>query len=151
MFADIHPDTVRILDKPIDKETVLHEIVKTACTVHNISDCDGILSGVIDREAKLSTGIGLEIAVPHCLTDQVDHIILVPMLVRKGIDYNSVDGVPVKLLFLIISPKNNISAHINCLSTISHAISDETTRKKLLSAESSEELYKMLIAIKLWK
>lgn len=151
MFADIHPDAVRVLDNEIDKETALHDIVETACRVYDITDCDSILAAVIDRESKLSTGIGLEIAVPHCLTDKVDQILLAPMLVRNGIDYNSVDGLLVKLLFLILSPKYDISAHINCLSIISHAVSDETTRKKLLSAQSARELYEMLVEIKLWK
>ena len=151
MFAVIHPDSVRVLDVLMDKETALHEIVKTACSVYQLNDRDSILSGVIDRESKLSTGIGLEIVVPHCLTEQVNHIILVPMLTTQGIEYNSVDGLPVKLLFIIISPKNNISAHINCLSTIFHAVSNEATRKKLLTSKSTKQLYELLISIKHWK
>ena len=97
-----------VVNEPLDKEEALGRIIHKACSVFSISDCDTILSAIIDRESKLSTGIGLGIAVPHCRSDKVRNIIIAVMLLTPGIEYNSVDGQPVRLIFLIISPTQDV-------------------------------------------
>jgi mannitol/fructose-specific phosphotransferase system IIA component (Ntr-type) len=69
------------------------------------------------------------------------------MLIPKGIEYNSVDGRPVKLIFLIISPSEDIQRHLACLSAISYAVSDEEMRLAFIHSTSSEELYTKLLTI----
>jgi len=147
MFTKLRKNMVIIYNENLDKEEALERIIKLACTEFNIPDCDEIFSMVFERETKLSTGIGLEIAVPHCRSEQVQSVITAAMLVPSGIEYNSIDGKPVKLIFLIISPINDIQGHIACLSAISHAISDESTRLKLLNSTSSDKLYENLAEI----
>ena len=142
MFAVLHPDAVIISSGKLDKETAITSVVELACRVYTIGDCSEILENVIDRESKLSTGIGLEVAVPHCWSTQVQHCVLAVMLVTDGVEYNSVDNQPVKLIFLIISPVKDITGHLTSLSAISQAASDETIRTRLLSATSVEELYR---------
>ena len=63
------------------------------------------------------------------------------ILFTRGIEYNSVDGQPVKLMFLIVSPTEDVRGHIACLSAISHAVSDEEIRQKLINAEKPDELF----------
>ena len=147
MFTKLIKNAVVICDENLVKEEALERIINLACTEFYIPDCNEIFSMVFERETKLSTGIGLEIAVPHCRSEQVKSVITAAMLVPSGIEYNSIDGKPVKLIFLIISPKNDIQGHIACLSAISHAISDENTRLKLLNSASSDELYENLTGI----
>lgn len=131
----------------MDKEEALERIINLACKEFNLSDYDEIFSMVFECETKLSTGIGLEIAFPHCRSEHVEHVITAAMLVPSGIEYNSVDGKPVKPIFLIISPKNDIQGHIACLSAISLAISDENAGLKLLNSASSDEPYENLTGI----
>lgn len=143
MFTEIRPEAVTIVRTAMDKEAALKAVVGIACRVYELTDCDDVFSRVADREAKLSTGIGLEVAVPHCRTPEVDHIVITPMLVPAGVEYNSIDGKPVKLIILILSPEYDISGHIGALSAISRAVSDETARRKLLAAGSSDDLYRL--------
>lgn len=144
MFATLNPDAIIITDDIIDKETAITRLVKQACDIYQLSDSKEILDKVIDRETKLSTGIGLEIAVPHCRTQQVGHVAMAVMVVRHGLEYNSIDGIPVKMLFLIISPERDITGHLICLSVISQAVSDETTRTQLLNSKTPQELFDRL-------
>jgi len=147
LFANLNPEAIIISDDRIDKETAITRLDKQACDVFQLPDSKEILDKVIDRESKLSTGIGLEIAVPHCRTPQVGHVAMAVMLVRQGIDYNSIDGKPVKMLFLIISPERDITGHLICLSVISQAVSDETTRMQLLNSKTPNELYDYLNSV----
>lgn len=145
MFARLEKNAVLVCNDCKDKEDALGRLVNLACSVFEIGSCDEIFSKVIEREAKLSTGIGLEIAVPHCRSEQVLSVLIAVLLIPDGINYNSIDGKPVKLIFLIISPKSDIQGHIVALSTISHAISDEELRQKLLNSKTSDELYRNLL------
>ncbi len=150
MFENLKREAVMFVREPMDKEEALNRIIFRACEVFRIPDCDSILSSIIDRESKLSTGIGLGVAVPHCRSEKVQKIITAVMLAARSIEYNSVDGQPVRLIFLIISPVHDVQGHIACLSTISHAVSDEETRKRLMDSRSDEELFDNLRAARTW-
>jgi fructose-specific phosphotransferase system IIA component len=150
MFQNLIKDAVIVTNERMEKEEALNKIIMTACRAFSISDCDSILSAIIDRESKLSTGIGLGIAVPHCRSDKVKQIAIAVVLLSEGIEYNSVDGQPVRLIFLIISPLHDVQGHIAALSTISHAVSDEEVRMRLLNSKNDEELYENLTEIRSW-
>jgi fructose PTS system EIIBC or EIIC component len=145
MYGKIEKDAVLICPDCLNKEEALNRIVKLACDAYKIKNLDEILSMVIERETKLSTGIGLEISVPHCRSNQVENVIISVILIPQGIQYNSIDGKPVKLIFLIISPQKDIQGHIMALSSVSHAISDEEIRQKLLNSKTNDELYDTLV------
>jgi mannitol/fructose-specific phosphotransferase system IIA component (Ntr-type) len=150
MFENLKREAVMYIKEPLDKEEALNRIIFRACEVFRIPECDSILSSIIDRESKLSTGIGLGVAVPHCRSEKVQKITTAIMLTAKGIEYNSVDGQPVRLIFLIISPVHDVQGHIACLSTISHAVSDEETRKRLMNSRSDDELFENLQGVQTW-
>ncbi len=150
MFENLKREAVMYVSEPLDKEEVLNRIITRACEVFRIPDCESILSAIIDRESKLSTGIGLGVAVPHCRSEKVQKIITSVMLTSEGIDYNSVDGQPVRLLFLIVSPIHDVQGHIAYLSTISHAVSDEDIRRGLMDSRSDDELYENLVNARTW-
>lgn len=151
MFEKLKREAVMVVHEPLEKEEALRKIIHQTCSVFSIPDCDSILTAIIDRESKLSTGIGLGIAVPHCRSDKVPQITIAVMLLTAGVEYNSVDGQPVKLIFLIISPTQDVQGHIACLSTISHAVSDEETRMLLLNSRTSEELRENLVRVRSWE
>lgn len=151
MFESVKKEAVIIVNESLDKEEALNRIILRVCEVFHISDCDSIISAIIDRESKLSTGIGLGIAVPHCRSERVQKIIMGVLLLSNGVDYNSVDGQPVRLIFLIVSPIHDVQGHIAYLSAISHAVSDEETRLRLLNSASPDELYDNLVHARAWE
>jgi len=102
---------------------------------------------IIERESRLSTGIGLEVAVPHCSSGHVAGLVSGVMLAPRGIEYNAVDSLPVKLLFLVVSPTGDIGSHLSALSAISRAVSIEEVRLDLLGDGSADELYEKIIAV----
>ncbi|MCE5251555.1 PTS sugar transporter subunit IIA [bacterium] len=140
-------EAVSICNDSPDKETALYMIIDLVCTTYNISFTEEITSAIMERENKLSTGIGLGIAVPHCRNDRLKTAVSAAILFPSGIEYNSVDGQPVRLVILIISPTDDVRGHIACLSSISHAVSDEDTRQKLINSSSADRLYEYLVSI----
>ena len=134
-------DAVTVTSETMNKSEILEYLIHLVSSVYNLPYYNEILNLIMAREDKLSTGIGLGIAVPHCLIDKTSQIVVGAMLVLNGVEYNSVDGQPVKLIFLIISQVNDITGHIACLSSISRAVSDDMTRMKLLNSLTADELY----------
>lgn len=147
MLHGLIREAVAIVDTVSDKEEALSLLVSMTCEAQSIDYVDEILDAVLERESSLSTGIGLEIAVPHCRNDKLTNIINGALLVTSGVNYNAVDGKPVRLMFFIASPSNDIQGHLSCLSEISHAVADEDVRKTLLSCHSADNLFDMLTSI----
>jgi len=144
MKCNLVKEAVVVNNASLEKEDALTGIISKVCESYKISGFEEVYKSVIEREGKLSTGIGLGVAVPHCRIYGIDQIVAGVMLAPKGIDFNSVDGHPVKLIFLIISPMSEIQGHIACLSSISHLVSDEETRQLLISSKNSDELFQII-------
>lgn len=144
MFAHLDRNAVIVTDDILTKEQALTRLVGRACEVFGLYDPDEVLTALIDRESKLSTGIGLEVAVPHCRTPQVRHVVMAAMLAKHPVEYNSVDMLPVRLILLLLSPEHDITGHLASLSSISLATSDEAIRSELLSAADPETLFRCL-------
>jgi len=119
MLENFVREAVIVTSESLEKEEALERVVSQLCQAYHLPYYDEILERIIERESRLSTGIGLGIAVPHCKIDGIEHIFLGVMLNRHGIEYNSADKSPVRLLFLIISPETDYEGHIKCLSMIS--------------------------------
>jgi mannitol/fructose-specific phosphotransferase system IIA component (Ntr-type) len=128
-----------------DKTEALERLIRLVCDAYNLDCFDTIHRLIVERESKLSTGIGLEVAVPHCRIDTAREIVAGVMLIPHGIDYNSVDGLPVKLIFLLVSPTEDIRGHLACLSSISQAVSDEETRLRLILSKNTEAFYDAIL------
>ena len=123
---------------------VIEEMVNRLCQVHGPENRDGLLAAVLDREGKMSTGIGCGLAIPHAKVDFVDQMGIVACSVKRGLDFDAIDKEPVYLLFLIVSPANTTGPHIRALSAISRILSDADIRKNLIMAETPAEFYATL-------
>jgi mannitol/fructose-specific phosphotransferase system IIA component (Ntr-type) len=124
-----------------NKTEIIREMVDLLCRTCQIENRDGVLEAVLDRESKMSTGIGCGLAVPHGKVDFLDQMWVAACTVKRGIDFDAIDKGPVYLLFLIVSPSNNSGPHIRALSAISRIMSDADIRKNLIGANSPEEFY----------
>ncbi|MCW8806230.1 MAG: PTS sugar transporter subunit IIA [Ignavibacteriaceae bacterium] len=138
-------DTKNILTefKSENKEDVINELVDLLKGDERVSDLEEIRKCVFEREEKMSTGVGKGFAIPHGKTNSVTDILAAFGKSEKPIDYNSLDGEPVHLVFLLIGKENLLAKHIKLLSRISRMMNNEEFRKRLVQAESKESILKL--------
>jgi len=147
---------IRLSEQLSEKHIVIHSESEGAESivremVYMLSDelgpevCEDILDAVLAREKVKTTGIGHGVAVPHARTCLVKQLYCIAATSEKGIDFNTMDGKPAFLFFLIISPEFTVGSHLNIIAAISHLISKNATiSSDLNSALSSEEFIKIL-------
>lgn len=126
-----------------DKQAVLCELV------HLVADGSGgqfddILRAVQAREAVLSTGIGYGVAIPHGKSPTLPDLRVAAGVAATPIGFESLDGQPVRLFFLLVGPESASGAHVKALSRISRLVRREPFRQRLLQAQDSEEFYRFL-------
>jgi PTS system fructose-specific IIA component len=103
-----------------------------------------IWNALLDREKAMSTGIGGNIAIPHCTTDCVDEIIASLTLLKEDLDFKSLDNTPVKIIVLLIISRNNFDAHIKALASVAKTFQNLEIKKQILNANNPEEIYKII-------
>jgi mannitol/fructose-specific phosphotransferase system IIA component (Ntr-type) len=141
----------RLIEKSIiinssnrEKNALIEELVDALIKAYALEHRDSILDAVLDRESKLSTGIGCGLAVPHAKIEQIDKMYMVAMTVKEGVDFEAIDKEPVYLFFLVISPSSTVGPHIKALSSISRIMADSEVRKQLVNAETTESFLEIL-------
>ncbi|HOD34624.1 MAG TPA: PTS sugar transporter subunit IIA [Syntrophales bacterium] len=100
---------------------------------------------LMEREKLGSTGIGDGIAIPHGKLKGLDTLLLSFGRSRDGVDFESIDGKPVHLFFLLMAPESSTGQHLKALAKISRMLKDEHFRSELMSAQSAEDLYKAIV------
>jgi mannitol/fructose-specific phosphotransferase system IIA component (Ntr-type) len=135
---------VVILDKTSKKEVLDLLIDKLAETDFVKSKAD-LQAGIYEREELMSTGIGLNLGIPHVRMSSIRDLALAVALVKDGIDdYESLDSSVVKLVFMIVAREDQHAAHLKLLSHLSSNLKIDEIRENLLKAETAEELYAYL-------
>ena len=146
MIDSLRPECIRIGCEANSKEALLKEISEIA---QSSSALGSIGAGMIEeallkREELSSTGLGSGIAIPHCSFDTSGEFTVGLIVLKKGMEFDSLDGEPVHLVFFIIGDENNRNKHIKILSSISKIAKDKELYKKLLEAETPEKVSAML-------
>jgi PTS system nitrogen regulatory IIA component len=130
----------------IGKEEAIREIVRS---LHNAgrlkeSELDGVARAILSREELGSTGIGQGVAVPHTRHPTVDRLIGTVAISRRGVDFAALDGEPVDILFLLVSPPNQPGDHLRALENISRHLKDERFVSFLRQAKTREHVVELL-------
>jgi fructose PTS system EIIBC or EIIC component len=125
------------------KEEIINELVDLFKDDPRVEDIEKVRSAVLEREKVMSTGVGKGFAIPHGKTNAVKEIIGAFGKIKEGIDYESLDGNPVNLVFLLVGKDNLISTHIKLLSRISRLMNKDDFRHRLVEANSAEEIVKL--------
>lgn len=134
-----------ILDlKAREKVAVIKELTSALVEIKLISDEELFLADILKRENLESTGIGLGVAIPHARSKAATELIITFGRSSKGVDFNSLDGKPSHLVFLIASPEDQKSQYIMALARLSKILRREDTRVKLSEASSSDEVLDIL-------
>jgi len=128
------------------KEEALVALVDAAATSSAVIDREALLRAVREREAKLSTGIGLGIAVPHARIDAVDAFVVVVGRHASGLEFGSIDGRPVHIVVLIVGPREAKTPYLELLAQLSKRLKLEDVRKKVTSGASAAEVVDLLVA-----
>lgn len=140
----IKKDSIDLNVEASNKEEIIKKAVELMNKNGNISNKEKYLKLVMKREEEGSTGIGEEIAIPHGKGDSISAPGLAAMVIPDGVDFESLDGKPVKLLFLIAAPNNKENVHLDVLSRLSTLLMDEKFREQLLQAKSKDEFLKII-------
>ncbi|MBR5671865.1 MAG: cation:proton antiporter [Spirochaetales bacterium] len=122
------------------KEEAILELVDLVSKSPNITDRKVLLDDIMQREAKMSTGMEHGIAFPHAKSEGVKHLTVAIGRKKSGIEFDSLDGLPSQIFVLIASPTDEASPHLQVLAAMSGVLSQEENRKKILNAKSAEEI-----------
>ena len=132
-------ESIELNGSATDKKDVLNKMVDLMAKSGKISDIETYRAGVFAREEEGTTGIGEGIAIPHCKSDAVNAPGLAAMVVKGGVEFDSLDGAPVHILFLIAAPNTKDNVHLDVLSKLSVLLMDENFTKNLMEAKSVNE------------
>ncbi len=140
----LQPNCVKVPVENKDKEAVITELVDLLDANGLLLDRDIALEAVLARERTRSTGTGAGIAIPHGKCNAVKELVMAIGIAREPIEFESVDGKPVTILILLVSPADQTGPHIQALARISKLMLDEEFKQKLEKAASADEVYELL-------
>jgi len=127
-----------------NKKEVLEELT-TALLRHKQSlDKDALVEVLLEREKLGSTGIGDGIAIPHGKVSDLDELLLSFGRSVQGVDFDSMDGRPTHLFFLLVAPENSAGVHLRALAKISRLLKSAHFRKRLMDASTTEEIFHII-------
>lgn len=136
-LTDLIPQELIIADlKGDNKFQIIEELIDKLHQNDLIIDRDLALKDVIAREGYLSTGLENGLAIPHAKTDGVRQLVIAFGLKKNGLDFETLDGKPAHLIFLVLSPRDTAGPHIQALATISRNLKEKKIREALLKAGS---------------
>ncbi len=140
----LQPSCVKAPLEGKDKKSVITELVDLLNDSGLLLDKDVALEAVLMREQTKSTGIGSGIAIPHGKCKAVKELVMAIGIAGEPIDFESIDGKPVTIIILLVSPTDQTGPHIQALARISRLMLDESFKQALEKAASAEEVYELL-------
>ena len=126
------------------KRDVIVEMVNVMKSLNKIKKCDFIVENIMKREILGSTGIGYGVAIPHTKVDGLDTLLAMFGRSTEGIDFDSLDGLPVRLFFLLLTPKNSNGQHLRALTRIASLLKDHLLRQELLESKNATDIYSII-------
>ncbi|MCE5242030.1 MAG: PTS sugar transporter subunit IIA [Syntrophobacteraceae bacterium] len=123
------------------KKQVLEELIEALLAQKPHLDRDRLMAVLLERERLGSTGIGDGIAIPHGKLKDLDQLVLSFGRSSQGVDFESMDGKPVHLFFLLVAPENCAGIHLRALAKIARILKNGSVRKKLGSVGSKDDIY----------
>ncbi|MBW1916738.1 MAG: PTS sugar transporter subunit IIA [Deltaproteobacteria bacterium] len=127
-----------------DKRGAVEELAATLVTQDKTLSQAKVVEVLLERERLGSTGIGDNIAIPHGKLKNLSQLIISFGRSREGVNFDSMDGKPTHLFFLLIAPENSVGVHLRALAKISRMLKNPSFRQKLMDAPGPEEIYQLI-------
>jgi PTS system nitrogen regulatory IIA component len=142
---DILDSTSICLDlKSTQKEDVLAELCTVLESQGKIKDKQAVLTALMDRERLGSTGIGQGVAIPHGKSDSALELVAALGVSKKGVQFGALDGEPVFVIFLLISPPDSAGNHLKALARVSRLLKDKFFRQAIKEAKVADDVKKVI-------
>ena len=126
------------------KDGAIEELVDVLDRAGRVSDRNAVLDAVLERERAMSTGLEDGIAVPHAKTAAVDTLTAALGIRREGLEFESADGKPTKIVFLLIAEQNNPGPHVRALAKLARLLSDPEMRAALIKSKTAEDILEII-------
>lgn len=133
------PETVRVGMPGVEKDEVLNAVIDLLDGHPAVENLDDVRRDVFEREAQMSTGVGLGLALPHARTTAVTETVAALAITEEPVPFEAHDGEPVRLLFLLVGPDQARGRHIRLLGRVSRLMNHDPFRRQLLAATTSDE------------
>ena len=127
-----------------NKKGVLEELAQTMIPGPDELALPTVMEVLLDRERLGSTGIGDNIAIPHGKLAQLSQLMLCFGRSLKGVDFDSMDGKPSQIFFMLLAPVNSAGLHLKALAKISRMLMSQPFRDNLMKADGAEEIYRLI-------
>ncbi|HST60816.1 MAG TPA: PTS sugar transporter subunit IIA [Longimicrobium sp.] len=138
------PDRVRVPLRGTSKGALLEELVGVLRESGAVAEGDAVLEAVRAREQVLSTGVGSGVGIPHGKSDRAPELVMAAGVTAEPVDFDALDGAPVRLLFLLVGPESAAGPHVKALGRISRLVRKDEFRERLMDAASPEEFLAVL-------
>jgi PTS system nitrogen regulatory IIA component len=129
--------------KATKKKGVLEELAVPVSAISGIEP-DILVNVLLEREKLGSTGIGNGIGIPHGKLKELEDMVIGFGLSRQGVEFESIDGDPTHIFFVLMTPENSTGLHLKLLARISRILKNESFRERLMKAADSEEIYHII-------
>jgi len=140
----LDPKAVSANLQATDKEGVIKELVDLLYRAGSIKDKEKLLKILVSREALGSTGIGQGVGIPHGKCDGVKELVAAFGLSQKGVNFDSLDGEPVYIFFLLVAPEDSAGPHLKALARISRILKDKVFRETLKQCRDEKTILKLI-------
>ena len=141
----LKPANIKVPLQAKVKNEAIAELVNLLAANGEVSDAKKVLEAVLDREATRTTGIGNGLAIPHGKCNGTDHLVMAIGRPATPIDFQAIDGRPVNLIWLLVSPPDKTGPHIHALARISRLMTMDKFRSALAAAKSSQEIFDIIV------
>lgn len=141
----LKPQDIKIPLTAKTKIEAITELVQVLATNGQLSDPKKVLDAVLDRESTRTTGIGNGLAIPHGKTNGTSGLVMAIGKPAQPIEFNSIDGRPVTIIWLLSSPPDQTGPHIHALARVSKLMLIDRFRQSLNAAKSPEELFDIVV------
>ncbi len=146
MLAELlHPERVSVSLNASDKEAALRALAALLVKPERQVNEESIYDVLMERERLASTGVGSGVAIPHGRFDGVDQLRAAVAVCADGVDFDAVDGLPVKILVAIVGPRSMPQKHLAALAGVSRVLRNAAVRQSLIAATDIAEAYRLLV------
>ncbi len=130
--------------KATDKEGVIRELVDLLAKADEIKNKEDLVKALLTRESLGSTGIGQGIGIPHAKSPNAKNLVAAFGLSHQGVNFDSLDGEPAYIFFLLIAPEESAGPHLKALARISRMLKDKYFREMLRKAKDEKEILRII-------